>query len=157
MSKHTPGPWEIHEWRQSSQSGVTFLGVQNGIHQYSADATNHMLRICAKTETLKTSQTFGSFEGFHIADIQILYGKDGYDEAIANARLIAEAPKMHDELAALRSLLSDAMKALEPLVSYGKYTKPFDDVDRIPAKLLVSNIRAAADTYARIKAAIGGE
>ena len=105
MVKHTPAPWKIHRWRSSQSSGVTSNGLKNGIWNFEDDAAENIFRIVAGTEHLGKSNTMGSFEGCHIADLSIKW--DGEDEAEANARLIAAAPELLTACQLARQLLTE--------------------------------------------------
>lgn len=93
--KHTPGPWNIHEW-QEAESGVTYKGEENGVEKYTGQISQAHFKVVADKSLLGESQTFGSFEGCHIAKLDIAY--EGRDEALANARLIAAAPDLLEAL-----------------------------------------------------------
>lgn len=90
--KHTPGPWSINHWSKGT-GGVTCMAKENDITYYTGDAVEgRYLNVVAPTKYLGSSRTYGSFEGCHIAKIEI--GYEGFEEAKANAKLIAAAPEL---------------------------------------------------------------
>lgn len=74
-TKHTPGPWEV--------SGPIETGSEYSICKYLGDDEGTKYLIAS------------------VYPIKDLPGKRHCDEALANARLIAEAPRLRFELAAL--------------------------------------------------------
>lgn len=98
IKQHTPGPYSIHYWHSRDDSGIMYEGNNNGVEIYSAQGVERHFKIVADKKHLGASRTFGSFEGCHIAKIDIvpdgLTETDSYDEALANALLLKASPQL---------------------------------------------------------------
>jgi hypothetical protein len=89
-TKPTPTPYAIHYWTKDPDLRcVVSRGMQDGIWYFQAPNCEEHIDIVARTEHLKTSRTYGDFQGCLIATIPVACG--GKQEAIANARFIVRA------------------------------------------------------------------
>jgi len=88
--EHTPTPWAIHYWSKDPETRcVVSRGMQDGIWYFQAPDCEEHIDIVAGVKHLKTSRTYGDFQGCHILTIPVPCG--GKQEAIANARFIVRA------------------------------------------------------------------
>lgn len=94
MSKHTPGPWSIHEMNRDQEPFL--VTPENG-----ADSWMAMSRYVGKGEKL-------------ICDVAMMTGEgggyprvDNFGECIANARLISAAPEGLDAAILAYEILAD--------------------------------------------------
>ena len=91
-NKHTQGHWSINHWNNNGTSGVTCHGQKNGVSFFSGDAVKDVnYKVVGHRDINSTLD--GSFEGLHIAHIN-----DRGLESMANAKLIAAAPVLLEQL-----------------------------------------------------------
>ena len=91
-NKHTQCPWSINHWNNNGTSGVTCHGQKNGVIYFSGDAVKDLHYKVVGHRDMKSTLD-GSFEGLHIALIN-----DRGPESMANAKLIAAAPVLLEQL-----------------------------------------------------------
>jgi len=109
MSKPTPGPWGV---------------------EYEEDLGRHTISMATAL------QTPGHYSAQHIIEYDHgLYPEDGkqYDEAEANARLIAAAPEL---LEACKKVLQDEMSDYKSCAEFGGYV--LDDAVRDAVKAAIA-------------------
>jgi hypothetical protein len=96
---NTPTPYQVHHWKPNTdgEKGITSHGLIDGIWEFSGECEEHFL-IVASRNLLSKSHTWGDFQGCYIATIT--FPLDGYEEARANAKFIAEACNKYESFSA---------------------------------------------------------
>lgn len=114
-NKHTQGPWSVNHWNNNGTTGVTCHGQKNGVSYFSGDAVKDLHYKVVGHRDMKSTLD-GSFEGLHIAQIN-----DRGPESMANAKLIAAAPRLFE-------LLCDVNEILNHDVKIGKDSSLHDEI-----------------------------
>lgn len=91
-TKFTKGEWKINHW-ETGKSGITYHIKDGNISYFSGDAVTRPHFNIVSPISYNEHNIEGSFEGAHIAEIN-----DHSEESKANAKLIATAPKMYEQL-----------------------------------------------------------
>jgi hypothetical protein len=94
----TPGEWKVHLFLKGEGSGLTAMGEDEyGLPAYKGCGVQEDHIVIASREALRSSSLPGSFIGAHLAEIRWGYGEESMAEAVANAKLMAQAPTLKAE------------------------------------------------------------
>lgn len=107
--QHTKGNWSVNHWSKC-ESGVRCISMdKDGVNYYQGDAVDSpYYNIVSKIDPM-SHFVQASFEGAHIARIEAFGHQDGGKESLANAKLIASAPRLLDAILQIKNLADQAM------------------------------------------------